>query len=150
VKLPVQARNLVDLGYFHREAHAADEIAGCLSLAAGYLRVAREEHIDARVRYMNAYEAVFQIATAGLRAMDLRPSHKAGSRAQTIQALAWALDIDKEIMPVLIKANRERAEATYRKSAGLAPGKQEIAALLAAAEKALAVAQSRLLPGGKK
>ena len=144
MKRPVQANNLVDLGYLHEEPHSRDELDGCLSLADGFLQVARNDRFDARVRYLNAYEAVFQIATAGLRAMDLRPSQKAGSRAQSIQALAWTLGVEQAVMPILIQANRERAETT-RKTAHIVPGKQEIGALIAVAGKILEAARKRLL-----
>lgn len=144
MKRPVQAKNLVELGYLHDEPHSKDELDGCLSLAEGFLQVARNDRFDARVRYLNAYEAVFQIATAGLRAMNLRPSQKAGSRAQSIQALAWTLDVEKAVMPILIHANRERAETTYRKTGQVVPGRQEIAALVATAEGILELAKRRL------
>ena len=144
MKRPAQAKNLIGLGYLHDEPHSRDELVGCLSLAEGFLQVARNDRFDARVRYLNAYEAVFQIATAGLRAMDLRPSQKAGSRAQSIQALAWTLDTEKAAMPILIQANRERAETTYRKTAHIVPGKQEIGALIAVAERILETARKRL------
>jgi uncharacterized protein (UPF0332 family) len=147
VKRPVQAKNLVDLGYLHDEPHSTDELDGCLSLAEGFLQVARNDRFDARVRYLNAYEAVFQVATAALRAMNLRPSQKAGSRAQSIQALAWTLDIEKAVMPILIQANRERAETTYRKTGHVVPGKQEIAALIACAQGILDAAKKRFLRG---
>jgi len=145
VKRPAQAKNLVDLGYLHDEPHSREELDGCLSLAEGFLQVARNDRFDARVRYLNAYEAVFQIATAGLRAMNLRPSQKAGSRAQSIQALAWTLGVEKAVMPILIQANRERAETTYRKTGHVVPGKREIAALIASAERILEAAKKRLL-----
>lgn len=87
------------------------------------------------------------MATAGLRALDLRPSQKQGSRAQTIQSLAWTLAVDSAVMPVLIQANADRNETTYRKSA-LAPlGKQEIDALVNAADTILKAAKRNLLRG---
>ncbi len=147
MSLPVQAENLVKLGLLHEEEHSADEIEECLHLADAHLQVAKAGQFDAKVRYLNAYEAVFQVATAGLRALDLRPSQKQGSRAQTIQSLAWTLEVDAAVMPVLIHANAARNEATYRKSA-LAPlGKQEIDALVNAAEAILKVAKKKLLNG---
>lgn len=145
MKRPAQAKNLVDLGYLHDEPHSKDELDGCLTLAEGFLQVARNDRFDARVRYLNAYEAVFQIATAGLRAMNLRPSQKAGSRAQSIQALAWTLDVEMAVMPILIQANRERAETTYRKTGHAAPGRREIAALISSAEGILEEAKKRFL-----
>lgn len=147
MSLPVQAENLVKLGLLHQEDHSAGEIEECLHLADAYLQVAKAAQFDIKVRYLNAYEAVFQVATAGLRALDLRPSQKQGSRAQTIQSLAWTLAVDSAVMPVLIQANADRNETTYRKSA-LAPlGKQEIDALVNAADTILKAAKRNLLRG---
>ena len=147
MSLPVQAANLVKLGLLHQEDHAAGEIEECLHLAVAHLQVAKAGQFDTKVRYLNAYEAVFQVATAGLRALDLRPSQKQGSRAQTIQSLAWTLGVDAGVMPVLIQANADRNETTYRKSA-LAPlGRQEIDALVSAADTILKTAKKKLVRG---
>ena len=147
MSLPVQAENLVKLGLLHPETHSAGEIEECLHLAEAHLQVAKAGQFDTKVRYLNAYEAVFQVATAGLRALDLRPSQKQGSRAQTIQSLAWTLVVDAGLMPVLIQANADRNEATYRKSA-LAPlGRQELETLVTAGDAILKAAKKKLLRG---
>ena len=147
MSLPIQAANLVKLGLLHQETHSAGEIEECLHLADAHFQVAKAGQFDAKVRYLNAYEAVFQVATAGLRALDLRPSQKQGSRAQTIQSLAWTLAVDAGVMPVLIQANADRNETTYRKSA-LAPlGQQEVDALVNAVDTILKLARKKLLRG---
>lgn len=53
---PRQAENLVKIGLFREEAHSMDEIAGCLRLAAGHLKVAKSDDFDVSVRFLNAYE----------------------------------------------------------------------------------------------
>lgn len=145
MSLPVQAQNLVKLGLLHPENHSSGEIEECLQLADAHLQVAKAGQFDKKVRYLNACEAVFQVATAGLRALDLRASQKQGSRTQTIQSLAWTVGVDAAVMPVLIQANAARNETTYRKSA-LAPlGKREIDALVNAADTILKAANMKLL-----
>lgn len=147
MSLPIQADNLIKVGILHQEGHSADEIEECLQLADSYLQVAKANQFDTKVRYLNGYEAVFQVATAGLRALDLRPSQKQGSRTQTIQSLAWTLAVDARLMPVLIQANADRNETTYRRNA-LAPlGRQELDALIKAADTILKTARKKLLPG---
>ena len=144
MSLPAQAESLLKLGIFHHESHSADEIEECLKLADSHLQVAKAGQFDIKVRYLNGYEAVFQVATAALRKLDLRASQKQGSRAQTIQSLAWTLGVDAGLMPVLIQANADRNETTYRKSA-LAPiGKQELDALIVATESILNFAKKKL------
>ncbi len=86
MSLPIQAENLIKVGILHQESHSADEVEECLKLADSHLQVAKANQFDTKVRYLNGYEAVFQVATAGLRALDLRPSQKQGSRTQTIQS----------------------------------------------------------------
>ncbi len=143
---PAQADNLVKIGMLHEEAHSSEELVACLQLAADHLAVARNEAFTTTVRYLNAYDAVFQIATAGLRALDLRPSQKAGARAQSIQSLAWTLNVDASLMPVLIQANQTRGTMAYGRSERPTIGKRELAALLAATQTILGKARQRLLP----
>lgn len=150
MKRPKQADNLVKLGLLHDEEHSAEEIGTCLQLAEGHLAVAKSENFDPTVRYLNAYDAAFQVATAGLRALDLRPSQKAGSRAQTVQSLAWTLDVGASLMPVLIQANQARGELAYSKSERATPGRQELAALVGAAQAILDKARQQLLPAQGK
>lgn len=137
MSLPAQAENLLKIGILHHESHSAEEVDECLKLASSHLQVAKAGQFDIKVRYLNAYEAVFQVATAALRKLDLRPSQKQGSRAQTIQSLAWTLSVDAGLMPILIQANADRNETTYRKSA-LAPlGNQELDAPVGATDTIL-------------
>lgn len=143
---PAQADNLVKIGMLHEEAHSSEELVSCLQLAADHLAVASNEAFTTTVRYLNAYDAVFQIATAGLRALNLRPSQKAGARAQSIQSLVWTLNVDASVMPVLIQANQTRAAMAYSRSERSTIGKRELATLLAAVQTILGKARQQLLP----
>jgi hypothetical protein len=144
---PKQADNLVKIGMLREEDHSPEELSACLKLAEDHLIVAKTEAFTTTVRYLNAYDAVFQIATAGLRALNLRPSQKAGARAQSVQSLAWTLNVDASVMPVLIQANQTRGQLAYSRTERPTLGKRELATLLDATQTILRKARQQLLAG---
>lgn len=143
---PKQAENLIKIGALHEEKHAPEEIRSHIARAEEHLQAAKVEHLAPSVRYINAYNAVHHIGLAGLRALDLRPSDRAGARDKTIQALAWTLNVRSELMPVLVQSNTIRGRLEYSPTEAGAIGTQELAALMKAAEEIIARARKLIAP----
>ncbi len=144
MKRPVQADNLIKIGALREEDHTPDEIQSHVALAEGHLKAAKIEDLPITVRYLNAYDGVHQVATAALRALNLRTSNRAGARDKTIQALAWSLNARTELMPVLAQSNAIRGKVTYDPTDGAAVSKTELSALVGALEEILKPARQLL------
>jgi hypothetical protein len=144
MKRPVQADNLIKIGALREEDHAPEEIHSHVALAEGYLRVAKITDLPVTVRYLNAYDGVHQVATAALRALNLRTSDRAGARDKTIQALAWSLNARSELLPVLTQSNITRGHIVYDPTDGTAVSAGELSALVGALEEILKSARSLL------
>lgn len=137
---PDQARNLLARGLLHEEPSGAEQAEMFLKEAGELLAAAKLEAIPLSVRYRNTYDAVFAIAMAGLRRLDLRPSQKEGSRNAAIGSLAWTSAASVQDMPVLFQANQRRADATYR-AGSMSASAAEVKALLTIAERLLSEAK---------
>ena len=140
---PVQAENLLKRGLLQEEKSSSDEIGQFLNNAEDFMVGSKVAHVPAKVRYQNAYDAVFQIAMAALRNLDVRPTHKEGSRNIIIQSLAWSLGVASDDLRTFIQADRIRAEEICR-AASLAIGKKELETLIDAASRLYDVARKKL------
>lgn len=154
MKRPVQADNLIRIGALREEDHAPEEIQSHVALAEGYLTVAKTGDLPVTIRYLNAYDGIHQVATAALRALNLRTSDRAGARDKTIQALAWSLNARTELMPVLAQSNKTRGHIIYDPTDGGSVSANELSALVEALEEILEPARKLLAcesdPAGRK
>lgn len=64
-----------------------------------------------------------------------------------MQSLAWTLDVDASVMPVLIQANQTRGEVAYSRAERPTLGRRELATLLDATQTILRKARQQLLAG---